>query len=260
MSMLAVRQRPGPFLPVIGLVFLLAGMCASCSAAAERGVAAPAVPPDVPAAPPSAIHWVRTSAEYAALCLQTFRLAAERVAVLADKRKRGTWAVVLDADETVLENSSYQMERHAAGQGFSKESWSAWVRRRAAGAVPGAVSFMRRVREVGGVIAIVTNRSESECPDTKANLEALGAPHDVLLCKPDSAPADKSARWQAIADGRATGRRVEIVAYLGDNITDFPGFTQEARQKSELELLDFGAKFFVLPNPVYGSWESNAPR
>jgi 5'-nucleotidase (lipoprotein e(P4) family) len=192
--------------------------------------------------------------------LQTFRLAAERVAVLAAKRNKGTWAVVLDADETVLENSSYQIERHAGRQGFSKESWSAWVRRRQAGAVPGALSFMRRVHELGGVIAIVTNRAESECPDTKANLQALGAPYDVLLCKPDSAPADKSARWQAIADGRATGRSVEIVAYLGDNITDFPGLTQQARQKSELELREFGATFFVLPNPIYGSWESNAPR
>jgi 5'-nucleotidase (lipoprotein e(P4) family) len=288
MSMLAVRLKLGRFSPVPGLLFLLAGICTACSAAPERAqtrdapclpcerqaasdgrrerqtggdrAAVPAVAPALRAAPPSAIHWVRTSAEYAALCLQAFRAAAERVAVLADKRKKGTWAVVLDADETVLDNSSYQIERHAGGQSFSKESWSAWVRRREAGAVPGALSFMRRVRELGGVIAIVTNRTESECPDTKSNLDALGALHDVLLCKPDSAPPDKSARWQAIADGRATGRSVEIVAYLGDNITDFPGLTQQARQKSDLELGDVGAKFFVLPNPMYGSWESNAPR
>jgi 5'-nucleotidase (lipoprotein e(P4) family) len=254
------RRRFRPILRASIPLFVLVGVCAGCGATGGRSQTQVASAPPAAALASSAIHWVRTSAEYAALCLQTFRLAAERVAVLADKRKKGTWAVVLDADETVLENSSYQMERHAIGQGFSKESWSAWVKRREAGAVPGAVFFMRRVRELGGVVAIVTNRTESECPDTKLNLEALGAPHDLLLCKPDSAPPDKSARWQAIADGRITGRSLEVVAYVGDNITDFPGLTQEAREKSELELRDFGARFFMVPNPMYGSWESNAPR
>jgi len=241
------------------LLLLLPWILASCGAAPGHAQA-PVVRCPPCDAPPTAIHWVRTSAEYAALCLQVFGLAAERIAAGADKRQKGTWAVVMDADETVLDNSSYQLERHAHGEGFSKETWSAWVKRRQATAVPGAVAFTKRIRELGGLVAIVTNRTENDCPDTKANLEALGALHDVLLCKADAAPGDKGPRWQAVSDGRATGRPVEIVAYLGDNIYDFPGLTQDVRQKSETELRDFGAKFFVLPNPMYGSWESNVPR
>ena len=87
-----------------------------------------------------------------------------------------------------------------------------------------------------------------------------------MLCKAEAAPGDKGPRWQAVSDGRATGRPVEIVAYFGDNIYDFPGLTQEtvrlrrgaatAQQgKNDAALEQFGVKYFMLPNPMYGSWQ-----
>ena len=76
---------------------------------------------------------------------------------------------MLDGDETILDNSVYQVERFRAGLEFTQESWTAWVRRREAKPLPGAARFLARVRELGGRIAIVTNRLGSECDDTIAS-------------------------------------------------------------------------------------------
>ena len=71
---------------------------------------------------PDSVHWVRNSAEYEAAVLQAYRLATERLDKLRAGRASGAWAVVADADETLLSNSQYQKERAAAGAGFSAES------------------------------------------------------------------------------------------------------------------------------------------
>src|SRR5262245_43345381 len=153
--------------------------------AACRTAAAPVPPP--PPAPPEmsdSLHWVRNSAEYRAIALETYRLAAGQIQRAAQGRPAGSWAVVLDADETVLDNSSYEKELLQQGVTHTPERWSAWVARKAAPAVPGAVAFIRGVKDLGGRVAIVSNRTEAECPDTAANLAAVGAPPDAILCKP----------------------------------------------------------------------------
>ena len=167
--------------------------------------------------------------------------------------------MVLDADETLLDNSTYQNERAARGEGYSMQSWTAWVKRREAAAVPGAIAFTKHVHEVGGVVAVVTNRSDAECPDTKANLQALGVVYDVVLCRPDAGTWDKRPRYRALASGKAGIMPAEIVAYVGDNIQDFPGLNQQVRHRSDAAFRDFGMRFFVIPNPMYGSWERHAP-
>jgi predicted secreted acid phosphatase len=45
-----------------------------------------------------------------------------------------------------------------------------------------------------------------------------------------------------------------VVAFVGDNIQDFPGQSQAIRERAEEAFAEFGARFFVLPNPMYGSW------
>jgi predicted secreted acid phosphatase len=113
------------------------------------------------------------------------------------------------------------------------------------------------VRGLGGHIAIVTNRRVSECPDTEAVLQAQGLVYDVVLCRPDDGPSDKNSRFKAVARGTTPADLppLEVVAYLGDNIRDFPGQSQTLRSQGEDAFEDFGARFFVLPNPMYGSWE-----
>ncbi len=81
--------------------------------------------------------------------------------------------------------------------------------------------------------------------------------HDGILCRPDGGPSDKDPRFEAVAAGKtgASPTPVEILAFLGDNILDFPGLSQQAALSGEPSLAPFGARFFVLPNPMYGSWQ-----
>jgi 5'-nucleotidase (lipoprotein e(P4) family) len=246
-------------------VLLLAG--AGCRSAAPRppataapappGAGATASPAPGPEADPDTIRWVRDAAEYQAAVLQAYRAATARVEEAAASRAPGTWAVILDADETVISNLQYQVERARAGLPFTPESWNAWVARREAMPVPGAARFLARVRALGGRIAIVTNRLESECADTAAVFDAHALAYDAMLCRPDGGPSDKNPRFDMVANGRTPAGRtaLEILAFLGDNILDFPRLRQEIRQDGDPAFAEFGGRFFVLPNPMYGSWQ-----
>jgi 5'-nucleotidase (lipoprotein e(P4) family) len=186
-----------------------------------------------------------------------FRAATSYVEAAATTREDGSWAVVIDADETILDNSVYQVERERQGLGFTPESWHEWTARREAAPLPGAKDLLARVKTLGGRVAIVTNRRESECPDTEAVLRAHGLVYDVILCRPDDGPSDKGPRFEAVAAGttRAGLPPLEVVAFVGDNIRDFPEQSQMLRTRGEEAFNEFGARFFVLPNPMYGSWE-----
>jgi 5'-nucleotidase (lipoprotein e(P4) family) len=235
-----------------GLLLLAAG----CRSA---GAPVPALP--APAAAPSlsnGVHWFRNAAEQRAAYLQAYRLATARVEVLSPSKEAGRWAVVADADETLLDNSTYQKERELVGKSFSAESWTAWVARREARALPGSVAFLDRVRALGGRIAIVTNRTQTECADTEANLRAERLVFDLLLCKPDAGPSEKDSRFQKVQEGKAQDGvpPLEIVLFVGDNIQDFPEMKQDVRTDLS-RLAGFGERFIVLPNPMYGSWEKN---
>jgi 5'-nucleotidase (lipoprotein e(P4) family) len=234
--------------------------------------AAPTVPPPAPSAPvaaparapggfraPEAIRWARDSAEHRALFLQVYRAASAHVEREAATRAPGSWAVVLDADETVIDNSLYQLERARAGLPFDSASWKAWCARREAVPLPGASAFLARVRALGGKTAIVTNRTAAECPDTEAVFRAHGLAYDAMLCKADAGSSDKNPRFEAVARGTTPAGLppLELVAVVGDNILDFPGRSQGLREQGDEAFADFGARFFVLPNPMYGSWERN---
>jgi 5'-nucleotidase (lipoprotein e(P4) family) len=186
-------------------------------------------------------------------------MATRRIDVVGASMVPGTWAVSLDADETVLDNSQYAKERAAAGLAFTPESWREWVSRKAAPALPGAARFLRRVKELGGTIFIVTNRRQAECADTEENFRSLALPFDAMLCRPDEGPGDKEPRYDAIAAGTAVPglRPLEVVLWVGDNIQDFPQLRQEMRKAGETAFMQFGGRFIIIPNPVYGSWEAN---
>lgn len=231
---------------------------------AERASAPPPRPP-TPAASPSpepwrpglGLKWVRTSAEYPILARQVYGDAAAHVAQASQGRVPRTWAVILDADETILDNSLESKQRAAEGRAFTRDAWSAFVRRRISTAIPGARGFLESVRDRGGIIAVVTNREEGVCEDTRENLRAESLPFDVVLCRPPEGPGDKQPRFDRVAAGEATPGTgpLEVLAFVGDNVLDFPGGSQALRDAPEERLSAFGKRFFVLPNPVYGSWE-----
>lgn len=205
---------------------------------------------------PLALRWYRASAEAQALYLETYRAATTAAEGFARAESGHTWGVVMDADETVLDNSMYQQNR--AGAGYSDSTWAAWVRSEKATALPGSVEFVRRVRELGGKVAIVTNRDEAVCPETRANLKAVGLIVDEVLCKP-AGTSDKNPRFVAVANGAApsTLPPMTVVMWLGDNIQDFPGLSQAVRLGGLGGFAEFGRSWFVLPNPLYGSWDKN---
>ena len=206
-------------------------------------------------APLDHVSWVQRSAEYTATVIQTYRMAARRVDEQVAARPAGTWAVVLDADETVLNNLQYQLEHRQSG--YSAESWGAWVRRREATPLPGVRAFLAHVHDRGGRIAIVTNRLQSECADTEAVFRANALIYDAMLCRADGGPSDKNPRFAAVAEGqtRAGSMPLDVVAFVGDNILDFPSLTPALRGQPEGAFADFGTRYFMLPNPMYGSWQ-----
>lgn len=254
------------------LVLLAWVACSARTAAPPRSSVAPAAA-TAPATPspsatstqaplPSAVLWQRTAAEYRAIHLQVFREAGEALERLAAGRAPGTWAVSVDADETVIDNSLYAYERARAADAYALPSWADWVKRREAAAVPGAIAFLQKVHNLGGLVAVVTNRGEEQCEDTRANLRSRSIPFDLVLCRAEGANGEKEGRWQAIASGTAVPglRPLEILVWVGDNVGDFPGLDQSARDADDSAFALFGERYFVLPNPVYGSWEKNTPR
>ena len=243
--------------PALSLApFLLVAAALGCSPAARQ---APAMAPTpAPGASyPTELRWFRTSAEYRALTLQTFRAAANQLAIASEGLAKGSWAVIFDADETLLDNSEYQKRLGEAHARYSDSSWAVWVRESAAPAVAGAAEFTRQIHTLGGRVAVVTNRAEPLCDVTRQNLTAVGVEADVVLCQQPGV-GDKNPRFRSIQSGTATPGipPLNVLEWVGDNIQDFPMLTQAARNNPAL-LAEFGVRYFVLPNPMYGSWEKN---
>lgn len=242
-------RRLSPSLAALMVLALLAG-CRSAPSAQPSG--ADSGPPELSAS----VRWVAGSAEYQAIFRQTYRLAEERLLTLVEGREAGTWAVALDGDETVISNLGYEERLEERGVSHTAKLWEEWVNERAAPPLPGAVAFLERVHELGGRVAIVTNRDEALCPATEDNLRSEGIPVDVVLCRPPG-EREKEPRWHSVEIGTAAPDlpAAEIVMWVGDNINDFPWLDQSLREEGAEAYEDFGGKFFIVPNPMYGSWQ-----
>jgi 5'-nucleotidase (lipoprotein e(P4) family) len=203
------------------------------------------------------VHWFRTAAEYRALALQAYRLAWAAVQVHAADLEPGTWAVIMDADETVLDNSEFERRIAETGEEFEEWMWDDWVMEEDAGLIPGAGQFIGRVQGLGGRVAIVTNRDARLCPATRRNLAELGVQPAALLCETDT--GEKELRFRMVQEGTAVDSLppLEVVAWIGDNIGDFPELEQSDRTGPAEAYALFGERYFVLPNPMYGSWMGN---
>jgi 5'-nucleotidase (lipoprotein e(P4) family) len=213
---------------------------------------------DLPVAPlGNDIKWYQRAAERRALSLQAYAHATAKLEAKA--ATLGAFAVVMDIDETTLDNSVIQHERSDLGLGFSQTAWTAWVNRKAATPIPGALAFTQRVHELGGTLIAVTNRlAATECTQTEDNLRAEGFAFDGMLCK--TTMSDKNPRFASIANGTsgiAGLAAMPIALFVGDNIQDFPLLTQDLRKQPDAAFAKFGDEFFVIPNPMYGSWEKN---
>jgi len=204
--------------------------------------------------------WMRTSAEYRALAYQGYNVAmnAVKMAVTDPSHQRKPLAIVLDADETVVDNTQLMGESIVKGNGrFDAPWWRQAVHQGKSQAMPGAVDFLNEVHKQGVEIFYVSNRYVPVNLDvTIQNFKELGFPSvdkdHVLLFEKDS---DKQPRFDMIA------KKYYVVVYMGDNAGDFPIGTKgktlaERNAIIDAHKEDFGTTFVVFPNPAYGSWVS----
>ena len=210
-----------------------------------------------------AVLWTQSSAEYRALALQTFSLARLRVDQdlarnRARVRGRKPPAIIVDADETVLDNSRFQAELILRGVAYTPDAWQAWCTRAEAGAVPGAVEFLNYAFRRGVHVFYITNRRLSEKAGTITNLKKLGFPdvnEETVMIREQGTTASKESRRQIVRS------RYRVVLLVGDNLNDFnddfagKSLAERAAQVDR-EQADFGSQFIVVPNPMYGDWEN----
>jgi len=211
----------------------------------------------------AAILWTQSSAEYRALAYQIFVLARLRLDQDLQRRRaqrgaRSRAAVIVDADETVLDNSRFQAELLLRGLPYESAGWRAWCERAEAGAVPGAVDFLKYAAQRGVRVFYITNRRQPEKAGTVLNLRKLGFPdvsEETVMIREDGTTSSKETRRQKVA------QRYRIALLVGDNLNDFnddfSGKTiAERAAQVDRERAEFGVRFIMLPNPMYGDWES----
>lgn len=224
----------------------------------------------------NATAWAQTAIEHDLIFLQTYRDAQSRLltalhdkywdALPKDDRKAPINglkpAVVLDIDETVLDNSPYQARLIRSGGEFNEADWAAWCKEGKARALPGAVAFTQFAASHGIAVIYITNRAKDLDQATLANLRSAGLPVSgpqaflglgtyVKGC--EQIGSQKSCRRQLIS------RHYRVLMQFGDQIGDFvtvvANHAAGRRQAMAPYLGWIGKRWFVLPNPTYGSWE-----
>lgn len=207
-----------------------------------------------------AVLWTQSAGEEKALCYQAFALA--RMVLDRDlrtnRRSRMRRAVVVDADETVIDNSPYQAYLVKNRLPYSSTGWTQWVNRAEAAAIPGAVEFLSYAASRGVRVFYITNRSLENKNATAANLRKLGFPDvsDETLLVRTSNNSSKEERRKSVS------ARYRIVLLMGDNLNDFAEVFEQSKtvdsriQAVERNRNEFGSRFIVLPNAMYGDWES----
>ena len=184
------------------------------------------------------LNWIQQSGEYQALSYQAYNAA--KVAFDHAKVKKGKKkAVVVDLDETMLDNSLYAGWQVQNNKPFDGKDWTRWVEARQSGVVPGAVEF--------------NNYEKAGTIDDMKRLGFNGVEDSAFYLKKDKSP--KAARFEEIEK-----QGYEIVVYVGDNLDDF-GDAIYGKQNAERRdfvaqnKAKFGKTFIVLPNPNYGGFE-----
>ncbi|MDR7133093.1 acid phosphatase [Lysobacter niastensis] len=265
--------------------------CALALGACQRTDTAPAKPlkpaaATVPASAPksatrpddnlNAVLWMQASVEYRASAITIYRAAADRLdralkekhwdALVPDERGNAATglapAVIMDVDETVLDNSPYQARLIRDGKEFDEVTWDAWVAEKKAKPLPGVVDFAKAAAARGVTILYLSNRAEHLQEATLANLRAAGMPvkdDSVFLglgtvvddCEQNG--SEKNCRR------RLAGQKYRVLMQFGDQIGDFVQVVANT-PAGRSQLLDdyrdwFGERWWMLPNPSYGGWE-----
>jgi acid phosphatase len=169
---------------------------------------------------------------------------------------------VLDIDETVLDNSPYQARLVRSGGEYNEADWAAWCREEAARALPGVVEFTQFAASHGIAVIYISNRARDLDQVTLANLRKAGLPVSgpgaflglgTVVDGCEQVGTEKGCRRQLVS------RKYRVLMQFGDQLGDFVTVranTAEGRRRAVAPYLSWiGTRWFVLPNPTYGSWE-----
>jgi len=214
--------------------------------------------------------WLRASGEYHAICEQTYQMARESlIKALADESWTAALeqqndfsklppAIIFDIDQTILDNSPIKAKMIKAQVDFDAQMWIDWIEDAKIPAINGALEFTNFAKSLGIKIFYVTNRLKEYEKATSENLLYLEFPMDstidVILTKNEFPEwtEDKSSRRAYLA------KHFRILFMFGDELNDFVSARVSAKERIKLTNLYrqyWGKKWFILPNPIYGSWE-----
>ncbi|MGA7614997.1 MAG: HAD family acid phosphatase [Thermoanaerobaculia bacterium] len=273
-----MTARPGVLTrPAMIVAITLAVLCGCTTGVVTTPAAVPvaAAPANPSAALLNSVLWYQTAPEAAASYVQAYAAATTELdRALADPawtaalEQTGDYqdlppAVILDIDETVLDNSPYEARLVREGKAFDPATWTAWVEEAKAKPLPGAVEFTRYAASRGVMVFFVTNRNRSEEGPTRQNLLAAGFPLstgvDNVITRGElsrTPTSDKGERRAAIAG------EFRILLLCGDSIGDFVSSAGTANESDVAARHPgyWGERWIVLPNPMYGSWERQATK
>lgn len=216
---------------------------------------------------PHALAWFQTAAEYRAICLQTYEFARHYtlMALNASGTNNRPPAVVMDIDETVLDNSAFNAFLAERGLPYSESIWQSWVNANPGSvvAVPGAVSFVQSMRKTNIAVIFISNRDVALTNVTISRMAELGFGNTAELAagmrfRSGTSSSKEERRKQAESEYR-------VLVAVGDNLADFADEFEASKTGSAHDRWDrvtapeiagnWGTKWFVLPNPIYGDWE-----
>jgi len=202
------------------------------------------------------VLWHQLSPEYVALCYQAFNVAQSNLEMeLKNQECCRKLAIVTDIDETLLDNSYSEARNIVEGKSYNFKDWTAWIDEASATAIPGAVDFLRWAESKGVTVFYISNRTPRDIPGTVKNLKNQNFPfadEEHMLFLADG--STKEPRREKVA------KDYKIVMLLGDNLNDFAEcFEVKDNQKRRDAVVDmrqeWGRRFIVIPNVIYGEWE-----
>lgn len=206
----------------------------------------------------TAVLWFQYAAEARALYYQAFNIASNRLAdAIATNCACAKLAVIMDIDETLLNNSPFQAALIEKETNFNSPDWKTWQEKAHSEPLPGATNFLQYAARCNVDIFYLSNRKTNEWDATKANLDTRGFPmvdkdHLLLLQHGDNG---KESRRRYIES------HYKVVLLMGDSLYDFSTVFDAKSiggrfKATDMNYQKFGNEFIILPNPVYGDWET----
>lgn len=203
------------------------------------------------------VLWYQHSGEMQALYYQAYNIAAYRLdEYLKKSTSKKKKAVIVDIDETLLNNSPFEAQMILSDSADWEFLWDKWIGTASADTLPGALGFLKYAKNKGVEVFYVTNRDTSEKAFTLMNLQKFKFPfadEKHLIARITNDPSKEKRRKQV-------AKEYDIVLLCGDNLGDFAGMFDNYNESISDSIIkhknEFGKRFIVLPNPMYGAWEN----